>query len=196
MAKGEDVEIKFGWFDTLNHRHGGHWVVVSGVSDVTTARGLYVKDDEHQEKEGGMRQTYVNWVTDENGRPRLVGFKKENRLCWVESVLSESYDETITFIPVGVAQIPTKNQLNLKVYQNPSLVTKPVNIHFDLPEPGEVRLQIYDLAGRTVYSEKTEYRLPGNKTVQWNGNAAGSGTYIIKIVSGQREAAVKLILQE
>jgi hypothetical protein len=196
MAKGEDVEIKFGWFDTLDVRHGGHWVVVSGVSDVTTARGLYVKDDEHQEKEGGMRQTYVNWVTDENGRPRLVGFKKENRLCWVESVLSESYDESITFIPVNSAKIPVKNQLNLKVYQNPSPKGKPVNIHFDLPEPGEVQLLIYDLAGRMVYSRKTDYRLPGNKTMQWNGNEAGSGTYIVKVVSGQSESTEKMILQQ
>jgi len=196
MAKGEDVEIKFGWYDTLNHRHGGHWVVVSGVSDVTTARGLYVKDDEHQEKEGGMRQTYVNWVTDENGRPRLVGFKGRNNRCWIESVLSESYDESITFTPVGAAKIPVQNQLNLKVYQNPSPKGKPVNIHFNLSEPGETRLLIYDLAGRMVYSRKTEFRAPGNKTMLWNGNEVGSGTYIVKVVSGQRESAIKLILQE
>jgi hypothetical protein len=196
MAKGEDVEIKFGWFDTLNVRHGGHWVVVSGVSDVTTARGLYVKDDEHQEKEGGMRQTFVNWVTDENGRPRLVGFKREDTLCWVESVLSESYDESITFVPVGAAQIPLENKFNLKVYQNPSPIAKPVNIHFDLQEPGEVQLLIYDLAGRMVYSRKTEYSHPGIKSMQWNSTGAGSGTYIVKIVSGHMESTEKLILQE
>lgn len=196
MAKGEDVEIKFGWYDTLNHRHGGHWVVVSGVSDVTTARGLYVKDDQHQEKEGGMRQTYVNWVTDENGRPRLVGFKGLNNRCWVESVLSESYDESITFIPVSSGKIPVKHQLNLKVYQNPSPKGKPVNIRFDLPEPGEVQLLIYDLAGRMVYSQKTEYRLPGNKLLQWNRAGDGSGTYIIKVVSGRIESTEKLILKE
>ncbi|WP_372947835.1 T9SS type A sorting domain-containing protein [Mariniphaga sp.] len=196
MAKGEDVEIKFGWFDTLNVRHGGHWVVVSGVSDVTTARGLYVKDDEHQEKEGGMRQTFVNWVTDENGRPRLVGFKREDRLCWVESVLSESYDETVTFIPVSSAKIPLKNQLNLKVYQNPSPKGKPVNIHFDLQEPSEVQLLIYDLAGRMVYSRKTEYGHPGNKSTQWNSTGAESGTYIVKVISGRMESTEKVILQE
>jgi hypothetical protein len=196
MAKGEDVEIKFGWFDTLNVRHGGHWVVVSGVSDVTTARGLYVKDDEHQEKEGGMRQTFVNWETDENGRPRLVGFRKENRLCWVESVLSESYDKSVTFIPVSAAQIQLDTQLNLKVYQNPSPKGKPVNIHFDLPEPGKVQLLIYDLAGRMVYSKKSEFRLPGNKTMQWNGSNAESGTYIVKVVSGRMESTEKVILNK
>jgi hypothetical protein len=155
-----------------------------------------VKDDEHQEKEGGMRQTFVNWETDENGRPRLVGFRKENRLCWVESVLSESYDKSVTFIPVSAAQIQLDTQLNLKVYQNPSPKGKPVNIHFDLPEPGKVQLLIYDLAGRMVYSKKSEFRLPGNKTMQWNGSNAESGTYIVKVVSGRMESTEKVILNK
>jgi hypothetical protein len=47
-----------------------------------------------------------------------------------------------------------------------------------------------------VYSKKSEFRLPGNKTMQWNGSNAESGTYIVKVVSGRMESTEKVILNK
>jgi hypothetical protein len=201
IEHGEDVEVKFGWYDTLDVRHGGHWVVVSGVSDVTTAKGLYIKDDESQEKEGGTRQTYVNWVTDANGRPRLSGLSGDNKHCWVESVVSESYDSTITFISVSSKVLRSSNELKLKVYENPASKYKPVNINFYISEPGEVKLYIYEISGRLVYSRKINYSSQGDKNELWNGKrsngqAAAAGAYIVKVVSGNQESTTKIVRQE
>ncbi len=201
IEKGEDVEIKFGWYDTLNVRHGGHWVVVTGVSDVTIAQGIYVKDDGDQKKEGGTRQTYVNWVTNEKGRPRLVGFKGKNNRCWVESVVSESYDSTITFTPTSADLIQTDDQLNLVVYENPASRLRPVNIEFKLAEPGDIQVHIYEISGRLVYSREFKFMYPGNKTIEWNGNEnnglyAGSGVYVVKVISQNRSATKKIIIQD
>ncbi len=201
IERGEDVEIKFGWYDTLNVRHGGHWVVVSGVSDVTTARGIYVKDDEDQGKEGGMRQTYLNWVTNEAGRPRLVGFEGPNNRCWVESVVSESYDSTITFTPTRTEVIHNSNQLNLLVFENPGSKSSPVTISFDVFEPGKTQVYIYEITGKLVFSEEFSHHTIGRKTEKWNGISksglnSGTGTFIIKVVSGNRSSSVKLIRQD
>lgn len=201
MEKGEDVEIKFGWYDTLNVRHGGHWVVASGVSDVTTARGVYVKDDEEQSKAGGMRQTYLNWVTNEAGRPRLVGFEGPNNRCWVESVLSESYDSTITFTPTHTSIIQSNNQLNLIVYRNPSSKLSPVTISFDVYNPGEVEILIYEITGRLVFSREIKYNNPGNKIVKWDGKenkgfSTKNGIYLVKVVSENQSATRKIIRLE
>ncbi len=201
MAHGEDVEIIFGWYDTLNVRHGGHWVTVSGVSDVNIAKGIYVKDDEDQSKEGGTRQTYLNWVTNENGRPRLVGFKGANNTCWVESVVSESYDSTVTFVSTHSQEIRKPNQLNLTVYENPSSQFEPVNIGFDLAKPGDVQISIYEISGRLVFSREIRYSSSGTKTINWNGNEnsgthAGSGIYLVKVVNGGVSATAKFIRQD
>ncbi len=97
MANGEDVEIMFGWYDRSGNRHGGHWVVLTGVSQVgNNTKGLYFKDDLHQDREGGTRQQYVNWVEGDDGWSRLVGLEGPNNYCWVESAISESYDPTVT----------------------------------------------------------------------------------------------------
>jgi hypothetical protein len=200
IENGEDVEIKFGWYDTLDVRHGGHWVVVSGVSDVTTARGVYVKDDEYQEKAGGMRQTYLKWVTNDEGRPRLDGFEGPNNRCWVESVVSESYDSTITFTSTFSENIENTNQLNLIVYENPSSNSQPVTISFDVYKPGETKISVYEITGRLVFSEVINYDVPGNKKVEWNGNdlnghLAGNGIYLIRVISGNQNSSVKIIRQ-
>ena len=201
MEKGEDVEIKFGWYDSLNVRDGGHWVVVSGVSDVTTARGIYVKDDEEQSKAGGMQQTYLNWVTNEAGRPRLVGFEGPNNRCWVESVVSESYDSTILFTTTSTKTVQTNDLFNLTVYENPSSKFNPVTIEFDIHQPGEVRIMIYEIAGRLVYAEEINYDTSGSKTVKWdgkenNGLFTGNGIYLVKVVSKNLSSTTKIIRQD
>ncbi len=202
MEKGEDIEIKFGWYDSLNVRHGGHWVVVSGVSDVTTAQGIYVKDDEEQSKAGGMRQTYLNWVTNDAGRPRLVGFEGPNNRCWVESVVSESYDSTIVFASptTSLNFFDNNNTLNLMVYENPSSVNKPVTIKFDINEPDNVKIQIYEITGRLILSFENSYETAGSKSVVWKGNQqngkiAGNGIYIVKVFSKENSATQKIIRQ-
>ncbi len=200
IEKGEDVEVKFGWYDTLNHRHGGHWVVVSGVSDVNIARGIYVKDDEDQGKEGGTRQTYVNWVTNEKGRSRLVGFKGANNRCWVESVVSESYDSTIAFTPTSVSNLSIENWFNLTVYENPSSRSEPVSVEFELDSPGKVQISVYEISGRLVFNQKLNYSVSGTKIFKWNGTEssgqlAESGIYVVKVISKNSSATAKFIRQ-
>lgn len=202
MEKGEDIEIKFGWYDTLNVRDGGHWVVVSGVSDVTTAQGIYVKDDEEQSKAGGMRQTFTNWVTNDAGRPRLTGFEGPNTRCWVESVVSESYDSTITFASTTTSSgdLINRNELNLMVFENPSSGNSPVTINFDLQKSGDIQIQIFEISGRLIYSQKTSFDTPGNKSLTWNGsniegNILGNGIYILKVQTQDGSATEKIIRQ-
>ncbi len=201
IEKGEDVEIKFGWYDTLDVRHGGHWVVVSGVIDLTTARGIYVKDDQNQGKAGGMRQTYLNWVTNDAGRARLAGFEVINNRCWVESVVSESYDSTITFTTTNTSLLKNSNQLNLVVYENPSSKSSPVTISFDVFEPGEIKIFIYEITGRLLFSEEIDYQGSGNKKVEWNGIGnngilAGNGIYLVKVVSNNMHSTSKIVRQD
>lgn len=114
MEKGEDVEIMFGWFDSAGNRNNGHWITVTGVSDVGTAKGIYFKDDINQLDSGGTRETYVNWVDGTGARAkwsRLRQLRAEDSSyskydCWVEAIVSESYDSSITYA-VSLPKIKT-----------------------------------------------------------------------------------------
>ena len=60
-----------------------------------------------------------------------------------------------------------------------------VNIHFSLPDDGNVNIMIYDIAGREVFTITDEYLTSGFHTEVWDGrNAAGqnveSGVYFCR----------------
>jgi predicted RNA methylase len=101
MQDGEDVEILFGWYDINGNRHGGHWITVTGIIQVGEFKGITFKDDENQSDSTGTRQKFVQWgQQDEWGR--LIGFQGPNSYCWVESIVSESYDSTVTFPQITI----------------------------------------------------------------------------------------------
>lgn len=134
MEKGEDVEILFGWYDSLGTRHGGHWPVVTGYGETPAGKkGIYIKDDSNQDSLGGTSQTFLEWHTDGDWS-RLVGYDGQNNVCWVESIVSESYDPTVTFGVLGMS-------LELFDWTDPSLPLNPLSgaFSFTFPPSPDVR---------------------------------------------------------
>ena len=61
------------------------------------------------------------------------------------------------------------------------------NIKFSLPEPGELKLRIFDTLGQRVATFQKQYTAPGTYELNWNttddaGQAVGSGVYIYQVV--------------
>lgn len=152
MEKGEDVEIMFGWYDNMGNRHGGHWVTVTGVSENTEFKGIYIKQDGDQTNGTGTAQSYHNWVTDGDWS-RLLGFDGPNNACWVESIVSESYDPSITFevldIKIELLQmnlvpwdpivaVPDADKSFFEFGFPPSLDTRYMNVLANLPSGSPV----------------------------------------------------------
>lgn len=70
-------------------------------------------------------------------------------------------------------------------------------IRYDLPEPGLVRLSIFDVAGRHVRTLVDESRPPGSHEAVWDGRdasgrEAGSGTYLARLECGGRVKTVRM----
>jgi hypothetical protein len=201
MKDDEDIEIGVAWYDSTGNSLGGHWVTASGVSEVGSYRGLYVKDDADQKVAGGTEQTFTNVYYTDDGKPYLPQLSSENSICILEAVVSESYDSTVNFVATYSQEIQSNDQLNLIVYENPSSVSNPVTISFDVYEAGDVKIYIYEITGRMVYFSEIKYGTSGNKTIEWDGKGstglvAGSGTYLVKVVSGNLSSATKLIKQD
>jgi hypothetical protein len=201
MKDDEDVEIGIAWYDSLGNSLGGHWVTASGVSEVGSYRGLYVKDDGNQKIAGGTRQQFTNVDTINGGKPYLPQLSSENSICMLEAVVSESYDSTITFVTTNSQEIVLSNQLKLTVYENPSSRLDPVSIAFELAQPGDVQVYIFDITGRLVFSREFVYNSSGTKTVLWDGKEnkgllAGSGVYLVRVVNGDVSATAKFIRQD
>jgi hypothetical protein len=86
------------------------------------------------------------------------------------------------------------------LYQNYPNPFNPVTvIQYDLPKLSNVKLSIYDLAGRQVRSLVNESLAPGIKTIIWDarddkGNKMGAGVYIYQLRTDNYVASKKMIL--
>jgi hypothetical protein len=108
MDDGEDVEVHVGWYgppdeDGVRTRNGGHWLVATGYFETDAGKGMWLKDDADQTESNpdSLRHEYYEWDTLAGGIPYLVGLTdSEGRIAIVESMVSESYDPTVTFVDI------------------------------------------------------------------------------------------------
>ena len=194
MKHGEDIELEYGYYDSTGTRKGGHWVTVSGVSEVGGVRGVYFKHDRRQDSAGGTKQEFVNWK-DTLGYSYLSQISSANSTCWIETIASESYDSTVTF--TGVSE-NIERRFKMNVYENPSSVNSTINIVFEIPNDAYARVSISDMQGREVALINNKMFLTGTNTVIWDGHDSSgqtisAGIYFVVIRSGGAEETVKII---
>ena len=72
-------------------------------------------------------------------------------------------------------------------------------IHYELPETGEVSVEILDLRGRRINTLFVGVQEAGSREIRWNGRdergrTVGSGIYLVKIRQNGKEAARKVTL--
>ncbi len=86
--------------------------------------------------------------------------------------------------------IPAKFEL----YQNyPNPFNPTTTIKFDVPDPVQVNIKIYDLLGREVWSYK-EFKTAGRYSVSFDGSNLASGIYFYRIEAGKFVQSKKMVL--
>ncbi len=97
---------------------------------------------------------------------------------------------------IAAAALPD-NFVLYPAYPNPF---NPVTtIRYDLPEPSDVKITVYNELGKVVAILKDSYESPGYNSVQWNGRDAngqlvGGGVYLYRIEAGDYQKTMKMIL--
>jgi len=72
-------------------------------------------------------------------------------------------------------------------------------IDFGLPQPGDVRLVVYDVLGRRVRHLLDDYLLAGYHSFTWNGlddhgSPVASGMYFYRLIAGEYMESRKMML--
>ena len=87
-----------------------------------------------------------------------------------------------------------------KLFQNyPNPFNGETVIKYELPKSGKVKIKIYDLVGKEVFSESYYNQKPGIKKFTWKGkdngkNVVSSGVYFFQISAGENIKRMKMIL--
>lgn len=90
-----------------------------------------------------------------------------------------------------LAQPPSDLHL-ISSYPNP--FNELVQIQYSLPVGGEIKLGVYDLAGREVTRLASGCRSAGSYRAVWNGQNAAAGLYLLRLEAGDQMRTRKLML--
>lgn len=110
------------------------------------------------------------------------------------------FDITNRILPTGVAEekatLPDRYALSQN-YPNPFNLS--TVIHYELPEPAQVTIQVLNLLGQEVATLVNRKMAAGRYTVRWNGtdgrgNVAPTGVYFIQMKAGSRVMTRKMLL--
>ncbi len=98
----------------------------------------------------------------------------------------------------GAPPIPLVTRLE-NAYPNP--FNPDTTIRYQLKDPAQVRIDIYNLKGQIVRSFSQSHDAPGYYKLNWDGcdgsgRALSSGVYLYKMSAGSYQAAKKLVLKK
>lgn len=97
-----------------------------------------------------------------------------------------------------VVTLTFEGQTELSLEQNvPNPVTEHTAITFTVPEANNVRLEVLDVFGNVVKTLVNENVGAGTRTVEWNAadnsnNVVPSGSYIVRLISGNDVRTIKM----
>ena len=124
-------------------------------------------------------------------------FLSNNQLCppYPECLTEESigYQDTTNCSSMSISDLSLPTQYTLhQPFPNPFNPT--TSISFSIPEQSQTSLQVYDIKGNLISTLLNQTMNVGHHQIEWNGENLSSGTYFIRINSGDFSDVKKVVL--
>lgn len=100
-------------------------------------------------------------------------------------------DNALTDVP-EVRQVLPKTFALQPVYPNP--FNPNATVRYELAQPGEVRLELFNLLGRRVAVLAEGPRAAGSHTITLDGSGLASGTYLLRLLTVEHEETRRVVL--
>ena len=124
-----------------------------------------------------------------------VGPIKDLVYAKVNGVEYGTYPSELTSVEIIKEHPPT----DFALFQNhPNPFNNTTVINFNLPEPAEIKLTIFDVTGKEVKTILNSHLSAGSHSVRWDGTdnywrPVASGLYFIRLQTGQSSKTIKAI---
>ena len=142
-------------------------------------------------------------IADKNGLDSALTFSLVNKSLekLTTSLKYKFIDHKSVQINKGIENINLEiSPDKFKLFQNyPNPFNGETVIKYELPKSGDVKIKIYDLVGKEVFSESYYNQNPGLKKFTWKGKdnrkkAVSSGVYLFQMSTGENIKRMKMIL--
>jgi hypothetical protein len=176
------------------------------ATDINLAQDIRVVLVDHERdqritiKQGELYQFDIDKITNEKSKSRAF----RCGLNGVESIQkfgpqkAKSNGQGVHRFSVVIQKIyesPTEKPNQIELYQNyPNPFNPTTQISYQLPEQADVRLQVFDMAGRQVATLVNENVSAGTHSVNFNATNLSSGVYMYRLQAGSVVLTRKLTL--
>lgn len=128
-----------------------------------------------------------------DGRIFLSGGSVSNNFDAVSRTLFITPPEPIDVSSVPAAELPG----SIILHQNyPNPFNPATLIGYELPEGGDIRLDVYDITGKRVAVLFEGYRSPGSYSVQFDAGGLASGIYICQLAAKDQVLTQKMTIMK
>ncbi len=199
MQHGEDVALMVGWYDLSrdsNQRLGGHWFTLAGSGYNGNYPFVIENDDEIQGSAGGTSQKMV-YLQDPPDNiisgpvipelTRTVNGKEV--ICIVESVVSESYDSTITY-STNAVQPETASMMHCTIFKTPD---NAVHARVFTDHSTSMSFVISDEIGNVLYRSETLELLSGTNDLLIPEIGVAHGVYFLHLTTDDAVCTSKIL---
>ena len=144
----------------------------------------YLYSQNSMMQQSALSSGSINMGSEQTKLVGTVGQIFANKIISQNTILISGFWGSVAQITLGVDEIIPQEFSISNAYPNP--FNPKVNIDFSIPEQTDVRIQVFDLLGRNVFTHQQDFTNPGNYRFQWNardfsGNNVASGIYIVTI---------------
>ncbi|MCX6157220.1 MAG: T9SS type A sorting domain-containing protein [Ignavibacteriae bacterium] len=199
-------------FKTTNR--GINWINITGniphiyINDLTahpTNEGIYYAATEFGMLKGTTVDSTVTWVRWMNGMPRTVIVKNLGTIDSSSTtgrfyVVAGTYGRGIMLReasgddPVGIIN-GNSQIMRYELSQNyPNPFNPVTNINFTISSNDNVKIEVFDITGRSVNILTNQKYTAGHYSVQFNGNGISSGVYFYRLTTSKFTDVKKMIL--
>jgi hypothetical protein len=99
----------------------------------------------------------------------------------------------VPYLGVNIKE-EVSNTFNLNIYPNP--MNNTAMIAFDLKESSDAMVEVYDIVGKNVYSNKLGTVPAGVNTVDFDGSNLDAGMYIVKLTVNNQVVTEKITISK
>jgi hypothetical protein len=210
MKHGEDIEMNIGWwqYDSSTNTGswaGGHAVVITGVEDIHGVKRITIKDDSTQAGPGGLRERPLTmdstgWTTYAHRLREWSSSDPVNHrttTAVIKDFISESFDSTVTFVPIGVHGLNSPG-VGMQISGNPVSAGSSARITLNLESVTKLRLIVTDISGRIVSVLAEGSYQPGTFKFYWPGTTSQrenlpGGMYFIMLMTDRGTLSGKVV---
>lgn len=96
---------------------------------------------------------------------------------------------------IGINNISKNIPEKIGLFQNyPNPFNPKTKIRFDIPNPCNVRLEVFDITGKNIFHLVNEYLREGSYDVDFDGTSLSSGIYFYRLTAGNFVNTKKMII--